>query len=463
MRTERKLDIKVTGLVVVAFLAIMGVCYQIFDHAEDGVFHHIEQVALYFQGLANPEVVTWPAWGYAWLLVVMKSHLYIIVAQSLAGSISLALLLKRLVGAYPHLKVAMVLLALLAIPWHNQQMAMYPTGLAGSLNVFALLCCERALVSASFVPAVAAGIFAGASQNFRTEFFLLPIFLTACLVLTSTTIEQALARLRICSIYVGVAILCQLPWCSFYNSHTGRVSFTESNLGHVLYVSLGSHPRNPWGNRGDDHAAAEAVKELGFAFSSLSDKGSQVLLRRVWQDCRDHPMGFLQRTLHQLRKSAFSPFNFGEPRLDKLGQLHLDVLREETKCLFGLGVNQREIETYRAEKLLAAAEKNWHAVLALLYQVLSTAVGGIVLALGLTGIWLVLLKNELRTNPLVVILGATFLYKLAQDVLLCYQVNYLNNVFPLLIPFVAISAKAIVAKGRGLLLAHSVKLPGDLR
>jgi len=99
----------------------------------------------------------------------------------------------------------------------------------------------------------------------------------------------------------------------------------------------------------------------------------------------------------------------------------------------------RAISTITREEI-AAAEKDPAAILALIYQTVMTGIGSLVLAFGIMGIILVLLRPEVRpATPLLWILGATATYKLLQNALLFYQINYLNGVFPLFIPFVAVS------------------------
>jgi hypothetical protein len=223
---------------------------------------------------------------------------------------------------------------------------------------------------------------------------------------------------------------------------------TESNFGHVLYVSLGSNLRNPWGIEANDQAAYKAVKDAGYSFSSLSEQGNKFLVSVALQKVKEHPFALVGRTLQQLRNTLMAPFNCGEPRLSSAGTLHLDVLRQELKSRLGVGVNVLKLREYRDRGLAAQAETDVPAILALIYQTVMTGLGSLVLALGILGIGLVLLRPEMRpASPLLWILGATATYKLLQNAVLFYQVNYLNSVYPLFIPFVAVS---VIFIGNGL-------------
>jgi hypothetical protein len=208
----------------------------------------------------------------------------------------------------------------------------------------------------------------------------------------------------------------------------------------VLYVSLGSNLHNPWGIEANDQAAYQAVKDAGYSFSSLSEQGNKYLLGLAVEKVKEHPSGLIGRTLQQLRNTLLAPFNWGEPRLDPTGALHLDVLRQELKSRLGVGVNVLKLREYRDRGIASEAEKDAPAMLALIYQSGMTGLGSLFLALGILGIGLVLLRRELRpAAPLLWILGATATYKLLQNTLLFYQVNYLNSVYPFFIPFVVVS------------------------
>lgn len=149
--------------------------------------------------------------------------------------------------------------------------------------------------------------------------------------------------------------------------------------GHVLFISLGSDPVNPWGIKGDDEAVSHAVREAGYQFSSLSEKGNQFLMGLVGDKAKEHPFGLVRRTLQQLKNTLLAPFSWGEPKLNAQGRLHLDVLREELKNSLGIGVNLRQLQNYRSQNLNRSARKNAIAWCALAYQRCAVAAGSLVL------------------------------------------------------------------------------------
>ena len=127
----------------------------------------------------------------------------------------------------------------------------------------------------------------------------------------------------------------------------------------------------------------------------------------------------------------------------------LDVLRQELKARLGVGINAVKLNEYRRQDLYPAAKKNAAATLALVYQVAAVGLGTLVFLLGLLGMAWALFRPAARRMPLLLwILAAAAIYKIFQDVLLYYQVNYLDNVYPMFLPFAAVSLTAIADRLR---------------
>src|SRR5262249_1244869 len=147
---------------------------------------------------------------------------------------------------------------------------------------------EKALAKGSFRWALVAGVCVGLAQNFRTENVMLPTFLGITLYLLSRRVDLRAPTLKPLWAFIATALLMQLPWAHFYHAHAGRYSLTESNFGHVIYVSLGSNLHNPWGIEANDAYAYKIVKDAGYS-SSLSEQGSQYLLHLSVEKIKEHP------------------------------------------------------------------------------------------------------------------------------------------------------------------------------
>jgi hypothetical protein len=433
------------AVLLAVICAAMAAVSMLLSRPEGSVFRSIVDIGAWLRGTgAKPAVVTWPAWGYAWIVAWMPRFEWIIALQACLGVLSLGALAARLRTSMPRQSVFIAVLCVSAIPWHDMQLTLYPSGMAGSLLLLALLSLDSGLIRSNLKLGVLAGVLMGLAQNMRTEFVLLPVIIGIG--------THALKRWRIIEIpsvkplwgFIMTAFVLQLPWAFFYHAQTGRYSLTESNFGHVIYVSLGSDPDNPWKIVGNDAGAMQALRDAGYAFSSLSEPGNQVLRRLVLARVALHPYGLVQRTVQQLRNTIVAPFNWGEPRLDNAGSRDLDVLRQELKARLGVGVNVAKLIAYRNQDLYPNAKQNGAAVLALFYQIAAVGFGSLILLAGISGMALALLRGRSRPDALLLwFLACAALYKILQDVLLFYQVNYLNNVYPMFLPFAAITLTAI--------------------
>ena len=430
-----------TSIAVVSALAAL-----VLRHAPGSVVQDLADTAAWLRGGPKPEIVTWPAWGYAWLIALCPTLSWVVFLQACVGAAALFALIRRLRNDLPEHATLITVLCVLAIPWQDVQVTPYPSALAGSLTVLGILCLARALQGNQLRWATLAGLLAGLGQNFRTEFVLLPLFLAVCWAALALLRVIKGSQLRVMATFVIVALALQVPWAIFYHSQTGRYSMTESNLGHVLYVSLGSSPHNPWGIEANDQAAQRAVQATGASFSSLSVAGDQLLRRIVRDKIAEHPGGLMGRTLQQLRNTLMAPFSWGEPALSEAGAHDLDVLRQEFKARLGVGVNTLKLRTYASGEASEQAHGDRAAWAALAYQILGVVCGSLVLVLGLVGMaWMFCRPSRRPRDPLLWLLGLVAVYKLAQDVFLFYQVNYLNNVYPVFIPFAVFAANAVYA------------------
>jgi hypothetical protein len=140
-----------------------------------------------------------------------------------------------------------------------------------------------------------------------------------------------------------------------------------------------------------------------------------------------------------------APFNWGEPKLDNTGTRDIDVLRQELKARLGVGINVAKLNNYRERNLYSNAKENGAAMFALFYQIGAVGIGSLVFLTGISGMALALIRGKRRPELVLLwFLACAALYKILQDVLLFYQVNYLNNVYPMFLPFAAITLTAIV-------------------
>src|SRR5450432_2911161 len=173
-------------VLLAAIGAAIALTNLLLSHPELSVFHKLVDIAAWLRGAgAKPDVVTWPAWGYAWLIAWLPNFGWIIALQACLGALVLIALVRRLRPIMPRQSVIVAVLCVLAVPWHDMQVTLYPSGLAGSLALLAL-----------FI-----GICTLALKHWR--------------VVETISMKPV-------GVFILSALVLQLPWAFFYHAETGR-------------------------------------------------------------------------------------------------------------------------------------------------------------------------------------------------------------------------------------------------
>ena len=83
-----------TDLILLAAIGVaIALSNALLSHPEGSVFHTIVDIAGWLRGsAAKPPVVTWPAWGYAWVIAAVPQYTWIVVLQVCLGALALVAL-----------------------------------------------------------------------------------------------------------------------------------------------------------------------------------------------------------------------------------------------------------------------------------------------------------------------------------------------------------------------------------
>ena len=71
--------------ILAAICGVTVLAGVLFRHSEIGVFAFVVEIATWLRGGPMPEVVTWPAWGYAWVVALLPSFGWIIASTGIPG------------------------------------------------------------------------------------------------------------------------------------------------------------------------------------------------------------------------------------------------------------------------------------------------------------------------------------------------------------------------------------------
>lgn len=368
---------------------------------------------------------TFPMWGYGWILVITRSEVALLVLQGLAALASAWLLLHvldrdGLLRGRPQLLVKGLLVV--CIPWYAFHALRWPYSEASTLLVlsFSVLLVAVRRSGPAFPLFALSGVLYGGLLNFRSDYILLPVFVIIVIVALSA---PRLLQVRRMAIWVAAMVVALIPWMIYSHRATGHVLLTSTNSGHVLYISLGQLPANPWGITPSDgdprmHRELDAHFHRG-GISSLTYSSDNYLRRRFITLVSQHPGAWLHKDLLDARHTLTGGFYNGEfiqsrscepTCLAKFGYTpDGSRVRSPVATLFGSGLSLSE----RARFALQEGSALEGRVLALLGYLLAV----LLLAVGLR-----------RRNLTLALVALVPVYQAAANTFAYYLPSYSSNV-----------------------------------
>lgn len=143
-----------------------------------------------------------------------------------------------------------------------------------------------------------ASIAIGLAVNFRSEYIYLPIAqLIIQLIFNIREYKKHLFTNGILSLTVLLALL---PWAVRYYVHNDEISFTASNGGAVMYISLGQLPNNKWNIQPFDSTSYGEASRAGYD-SPYSPKADKFFKEKFKKAVADYPDEFLSKALNNFK------------------------------------------------------------------------------------------------------------------------------------------------------------------
>ena len=401
--------------------------------------HHLEQqsnyqaeyvsMAEHFKGTLRRENLTYPLWGYPFLLWILPRYTWIVWLQVALGAAALTLAWRRLQIELPEYRRVITIACVAGIPWYAMHSVKWPQSFAASFLLLAILALDRGLRTASVAWGAVAGLLFGAVLYFRSEFLLLGAFLPLfCLVMR--TPRPDLRSLTSLALLPLVAFVLLIPWAVSYHKQTGRYSLTASQKGIVAFISLGQLPGNPWGAEYTDEYAFAYLEQRGIGLPRYSDRGDRVLFQEYKRRVAEHPGAFAKKVLWNGAMITVMGFYNPEWQLDSASNRSYESLRTALRHADLAGLRQ------------SAPARAWAA---LLYWLLVKVLGAFFVIVSLIGLLLWLLRKGART-PWLVLSAGVIVYLVALQMILTVEPRYLNSLYVFLIPFFAFTIGALRRK-----------------
>jgi len=418
-----------------------------------GLYRRYQALARFLAGEGEAPLLTYPAWGYPWLLSVLPHpELSSILLQVALAVVTLLLArdeLRRL-----GLPLRLVdLLCIGGIPWYALASMKLADTWAASLSGLGALLLVRALRLGDLRLVLASGVVFGIAANVRSE--LLGLVPFAALVALAVEPRRIRRDAPAWSIAAAVMLCLLLPWGWFRAHHGAPFGLTTTNSGMVLYQSLGFQG-NAWGIVADDRVRKQEVREhLGSEVDPASAEASRWFRARAIAAIRERPLEYARKVWHNFLATIKFGF-YGlemEPMLSEQDGRRYEALKEQLKLLAGAKVNPLDVEALRRQglwqddfELRSVPPRLWAiAGLPLLNAALSATY--LVALLGSLG-WVLIVERRWLAEPLVrVMLGFTA----ASWSLLCllqYEPRQANPLYFFGLPVVAIGGQALWQRWR---------------
>lgn len=260
---------------------------------------------------------TFPMWGYGWLLAVTSNEYALLLFQIALATAAAWLFLRALerVGLLAGAPARLVkALLVVSVPWYAANALRWPYSEAASLLLaaFAVLLMALDRDELSYGLFVVSGLLVGLVLNFRSDYIALPVLAVAVVVALGRR-RRALAKRMVT--WLAVIVLALVPWMVYAERASNHLLVTSTNSGHVLYISLGQLPGNPWGITpydGDPRMHRELNAHFGSDVSSLTYASDEYLRSRFFHLVRQHPVAWLHKDVYNAAHTFVDGFYDGE-------------------------------------------------------------------------------------------------------------------------------------------------------
>lgn len=196
---------------------------------------------------------TFPMWGYGFIYAITDNKIVILLLQFFLSFFVICVIerFSRHIFKTNQAKMFFKILLLFSFSWFVFNATLWPYSIAANFATLSLILLYYFFNTERLRYLIlSAGLF-GTTLNFRSDYFLYPLFLFAILLIVKFYFfrKKILTGLKIRYIFVWVITiyLFLAPYAIYAKKSTGHYLFTSTNGGAALYLSLGQLPNNKWG------------------------------------------------------------------------------------------------------------------------------------------------------------------------------------------------------------------------
>lgn len=364
---------------------------------------------------------TFPMWGYGLILLILK-HKFVIVFLQLLLMLFVVYEWDKYMHVITGEKVVFRKIVLLGVCFVFFNVPLWPYSIGCNAILLAILCLFKAHKSYKLKYILLSAILFGIALNFRSDYFYFAMVLPI-LILGFKWFWQTSIPYLIPFFYYPIIFILMLPWLIHTNNMTGHYSFTSTNAGHVMFVSLGQLPSNPWGITpldSDKKMKEIVLDELGNE-NTLSAEANIILKDAFIKEVKTHPGAYLKKCVFNLYFTAIRPFSNG--------QLERRFINDDEEIFDLRQKLKKDIKSFNFKELIRGVFNGTYA--AFILSIVLNILNILLWFFFLFNIFRGLIKHRLKLLSQfdIYISLAIIAYQMTLQTLFFYHPNYHTNVF----------------------------------
>lgn len=300
-------------------------------------------------GFVGDNLITFPMWGYGWVMLITQSKLGLICLQLAVALYALYYFIKLLEQERlfePCVIRILKIIMVISVPWYAFHTVRWPNSFAASFFLLALTLFYKGLTDQrkSWFYILGSALCFGIVLNFRSDYCLMPLGLAFLSIVFFKT-RHACTR---AVVWLIMLYSCLIPWALYTKKACGHYLLTSTNGGHVAFIGLGHDPHNRWGitvNDGDSlmHDLVDEHFKTS-VHSTLDYEADQFLKRTFFSYISTYPWDYFKKCFYNAFLVMTQGFFPGEFFLDEQGntafvkearirQSVFEVLKKPSLCI----------------------------------------------------------------------------------------------------------------------------------
>jgi hypothetical protein len=366
-------------------------------------------------------LLTFPMWGYGWLLILTENKLALLLLQHALALLSLWLFMTTVQrgGWLPAVALRWLkLLLLFSVPWYAFHSILWPYSIAVSCCIAssAILLSAFTRRPISFGALCLSGLLFGICLNFRSDYTWMLLVLAAAMLYVVGWQRRAWAGT---ALWVATGYLTLVPWAFYTKRATGHAFWGSTNAGQVFFTGLGNLPDNRWGisQLDEDTLMRKLVDEqVGKGVPTYDYRADQVLKREFVRRVKADRLEYLRRLVHVGAKLLISGVYPGE---------FYQRTECQPRCADSYYALRARLEAAPLGVLLDLPGQNLRTIL-LVYSIF---MGRAVVLISFLTLPFVLVQAVRRRNPFLLVLCVGISYQAAINLFAYNMAEYTSNMY----------------------------------